>query len=166
VCSHIIERPDGRSCPDCHLTGTQSYSQGVVKCSYCGYGYGWTDCPVCGARIILEKCEDGCFITAACCEALGLADDCYELSTFRDFRDNWLRHQNDGESLIKEYYEIAPKIVTAINGSDNSKNVYLQIWEQYLKNCLSYIEMKDFEKCKNMYVSMCEDLNNKYIAKT
>ena len=130
----------------------------------CNYGHGnlktmWD--PACKDYVP----KKGCFITTACCEVLGKADDCYELTTFRDFRDNWLRHQNGGESLIKEYYEIAPKIVKAINESDNSINVYLQIWEQYLKDCLSCIEMKDFEKCKTIYVSMCEELKNKYIEK-
>ena len=165
-CGCKFVRPyKGQSCSFCYHTNTLSYSRGTVKCSYCGEDYNCVYCDECGKLLILKKCEVGCFITAACCEALGLSDDCYELSSFRDFRDNWLRLQNGGESLIKEYYEIAPKIVTAINNSNNSKNVYLQIWEQYLKDCLSYIETKDFEKCKTLYVSMCEDLKNKYIQR-
>ena len=31
-----------------------------------------------------------CFITTAVCEFQGKADDCYELTTFRKFRDDWL----------------------------------------------------------------------------
>ena len=39
-----------------------------------------------------EKCTppEGCFITTACCEALGLDDDCFELRTLRRYRDQVL----------------------------------------------------------------------------
>ena len=39
-----------------------------------------------------QKCEppEGCFITTACCETLGLADDCFELRTLRRYRDEVL----------------------------------------------------------------------------
>ena len=49
-----------------------------------------------------------CFITTATCAYEGKADDCYELSSFRAFRDGWLS-ENGGEALIREYYELAPE---------------------------------------------------------
>ena len=57
----------------------------------------------------------GCFITSAVCDSFGKPDDCYELTTFRNFRDNWLSTQPDGKNLIAQYYEIAPKIVAEID---------------------------------------------------
>ena len=56
-----------------------------------------------------------CFITTAVCQELGKPDDCEELTAFRAFRDGYLRSQPDGEALIREYYNIAPGIVTCIN---------------------------------------------------
>ena len=32
----------------------------------------------------------GCFVTTAVCDSFGKSDDCYELTAFRAFRDNWL----------------------------------------------------------------------------
>ena len=56
-----------------------------------------------------------CFITTAVCQELGKPDDCAELTAFRAFRDGYLAAQPDGEALIREYYNIAPGIVTCIN---------------------------------------------------
>ena len=56
-----------------------------------------------------------CFITTAVCQELGKPDDCEELTAFRAFRDGYLRSRPDGEALIREYYNIAPGIVTCIN---------------------------------------------------
>lgn len=105
----------------------------------------------------------GCFITTAVCDSFGKADDCYELTMFRSFRDNWLLNQTDGKDLIDEYYRIAPRIVDKIEKLSDSKKIYLNIWEQYLKPCLSYIEKKDYLMCTEKYVEMVQDLKNKYL---
>ena len=50
------------------------------------------------------------FLTTATCEAVGLADDCWELRTLRKFRDDWLADQQGGMDDIKAYYAKAPAI--------------------------------------------------------
>lgn len=107
--------------------------------------------------------NDGCFITTAICENFNKPDDCYELTMFRNFRDNWLSKQIDGKQLITEYYSIAPKIVERINNLNNAKEIYQQIWEKYLKSCLYYLEQKDEKSCKKQYIKMVLDLKNKYL---
>ncbi|MDR0902706.1 MAG: hypothetical protein LBM92_08060 [Opitutaceae bacterium] len=59
-----------------------------------------------------------CFLTTACVEFAGLPDDCRELTTLRQFRDRYVAHLPDGESLISEYYATAPGIVRAIQNHD------------------------------------------------
>ena len=56
----------------------------------------------------------GCFLTTAAVETIGLADDCWELETLRDFRDGWLADQDGGERDIATYYERAPAIAYAL----------------------------------------------------
>ena len=46
------------------------------------------------------KPKKGCFITSAVCESFGKPDDCYELTMFRSFRDNYLAKEQDGEIRI------------------------------------------------------------------
>ncbi|SDZ94356.1 tetratricopeptide repeat protein [Selenomonas ruminantium] len=105
----------------------------------------------------------GCFITTAVCDTLGKSDDCYELTMFRDFRDNWMAVQADGEALIQEYYVIAPKIVSAINQLPNAKEIYQNIWDKSLSGCLRYIEQGNMLACKEKYVEMVQKLRKKYI---
>ena len=104
------------------------------------------------------KKKSGCFITTAVCDNAGKADDCYELTMFRSFRDNWLASQPDGESLINEYYRIAPKIVNEINQLRNAKEIYQQIWNEYLQPCLSFIETGNYLECESKYVEMVHKL--------
>ena len=66
-----------------------------------------------------KKCEakpgfEGCFLTTAACEGIGLADDCWELETLRRFRDSWLKNQPTGEGDIAEYYAKAPAMADDI----------------------------------------------------
>ncbi len=61
-----------------------------------------------------QKCtspEGGCFITTACCETLGLDDDCFELAALRRYRDQVLAKRPGGEADIARYYELAPLIL-------------------------------------------------------
>lgn len=106
----------------------------------------------------IGKVVGGCYITTAICEEFGKPDDCYELTTFRGFRDNWLKQQPDGEMLITRYYDTAPKIVDLINKQPNRTAIYQFINENYLSKCLLYIENGENEKCKNLYIEMMEYL--------
>ena len=106
--------------------------------------------------------KEGCFITTAVCDNFNKPDDCYELTTFRNFRDNWLIHQEDGASLIQKYYSIAPAVVEKINALPNAHTIYLEIWTEFLKPCLTYLEKKNYIACKQKYIQMVESLSEKY----
>jgi len=103
-----------------------------------------------------------CYITTAVCESLDKPDDCYELTLLRDYRDGYLLNQEDGEKLIQCYYDIAPTIVKHINHKSNSHDIYVHIWERYLKPCINAIENGDDESCKVLYTKMVYDLQDEY----
>ena len=105
-----------------------------------------------------DQFNKGCFITTATCSALNKPDDCYELTTFRRFRDTWLLRQDDGSALIKEYYRIAPLIVDRINRLPNSEEIYRSIWNEWLAACLTLIEQNKNEACKVRYIEMVTTL--------
>ena len=105
----------------------------------------------------------GCFITTAVCNNFGKTDNCYELMTFRNFRDNWLINQSDGKTLIAEYYSIAPMIVKKINNLNNAAQIYKSIWNEYLKPCLTFIEIGENKKCKHLYIDMVTTLKKKFL---
>lgn len=107
--------------------------------------------------------NSNCFITTAVCDSFGKADDCYELTMFRNFRDNWLINQSDGKALIDEYYSIAPTIVKKINNLNNAGQIYKSIWNEYLKPCLEFIEIGDNKKCKQLYIDMVTTLKKRFV---
>lgn len=106
----------------------------------------------------------GCFITTAVCESFGKADNCYELSTLRSFRDDWLSQSPGGEELIEKYYQIAPKIVEEIDRRDDRKEIYLNIYERYLKPCLQFIENQQYEACRDLYRNMVLSLEHQHLS--
>ncbi|WP_301859403.1 tetratricopeptide repeat protein, partial [uncultured Megasphaera sp.] len=107
--------------------------------------------------------KSGCFITTAVCGSLKKGDHYYELTRFREFRDQWLALQEDGPALIQEYYAVAPAIVEKIQAQRQCEIVYQHIWNVYLKRCLTYIEEKKFDACKSLYIEMVRTLQDKYL---
>ena len=68
-----------------------------------------------------DKCAPpakGCFLTTACCEVLGLPDDCFELRTLRRYRDESLAAMPGGNAAIAAYYLLAPSILDRLPGQD------------------------------------------------
>lgn len=115
------------------------------------------------AEAQLKKIDKGaCFITTAVCCSLQKPDDCYELTSFRAFRDGWLSEQPDGAALIDEYYAVAPPIVRAIDALPDAKEIYRSIWDNYLFPCLALLEAKNMRGCKEAYKKMVLDLKKKF----
>ena len=128
-----------------------------------------------GARQLLQQVQEteaelrqkqqnsGCYVTTAVCDTFGKPDDCFELTTFRNFRDTWLINQPDGKALIAEYYDIAPRIVDNINRLADAAQIYKSIWQQYLEPCLNFIRSGDNLSCKNKYIEMVSELKRRYL---
>lgn len=104
-----------------------------------------------------------CYITTAVCESLKKADDCYELTLLRDFRDDYLLQQEHGEAIVTAYYDIAPTIVKRINKSEQADEIYQTIWETYLKPCVRLIEEEKQKECRELYSNMVIALQKKYL---
>lgn len=109
--------------------------------------------------------DESCFITTAVCKSFGKPDDCYELMSFRKFRDNWLRSQLDGDEIIENYYKIAPQVVAEIDKKANSGEIYRHIWSEYLSPCLAFIEAGNNEACKEAYMAMVYSLSKQYCCR-
>lgn len=105
-----------------------------------------------------SSCEQNhgrlCFLTTAVCEYLGKPDDCEELTKLREFRDNWLKKQPDGEELIAEYYRLAPLIVSKMKQSPHYSEYCEKLYSQYITPCLNLITQHKNEECKILYTKM------------
>lgn len=103
-----------------------------------------------------------CYITTAVCDTFGKADNCYELMLLRDYRDGYLASLPEGDAMIREYYDVAPTIVKHINQSEDAKDIYRGIWENYLRPCITMIENQQMEECKDLYREMVYSLRDEY----
>lgn len=103
--------------------------------------------------------SSGCFLTTACCQYKGLPDDCYELTTLRRFRDDYLLHTSEGKRLVEEYYRIAPPLVQKIDCCSSRdticENMYAAICEIVQK-----IEQEQYEDAVRLYQTMVKEVQS------
>lgn len=170
-------------CPECFEHGNEVYM--TERCSDCGSTFNITNrqyefynsrgyclpkrCDECRRNnrntptyVVHENRKSLCFITTAVCEYFNKADDCYELTTLREFRDQWLSHQPGGAELIEEYYSIAPVIVERLNEASGKDHIYNDLWNDYISPCIGYIENNDLESCRTLYISMVNYLKEMF----
>ena len=96
-----------------------------------------------------SRSTGGCFLTTAACEYMGLPDDCHELETLRNFRDEYLATTDSGKLLISEYYVIAPEIARRLNDPADLHFVWGGVQQAILA-----IETGDPEQAVRTYMEM------------
>ncbi|MCF7890839.1 ABC transporter substrate-binding protein [Candidatus Bipolaricaulota bacterium] len=104
-----------------------------------------------------------CFLTTACVEARDLPDDCYELQTLREFRDNYVRNLPNGEDTIREYYEIAPRIIKRINGTANPTEIFETMYERLVQKSIKLIESGRKTEAFENYRTIVRELKQEYL---
>lgn len=105
-----------------------------------------------------------CYLTSACVGYLGKPDDCYELTTLRAFRDGYLKGTAEGDALVKQYYEVAPKIVEQIEATGKQQQYYEYIYD-VVKQCVACIENGDQEGALSRYRDMTLKLQSELLSK-
>jgi len=105
----------------------------------------------------------GCFLTTACVEARNLPDDCYELQTLREFRDNYVRNLPNGEDTIREYYEIAPRIIKRINDTANPAKIFETMYERLVQKSIKLIETGRKTEAFENYRTIVRELKREYL---
>lgn len=152
--------PSDRCCGQCMYLDHKN-TEGMIFTKYfCGemhryVGYNTKAC----AKYVQRH---GCYLTSACVEQKGLPDDCYELTTLRAFRDQYISKLNDGQNLIDQYYATAPLIVSKINSLPNKDEIYDRLYE-HIQKCIFEIEHQNFSTALNLYKDMVEKLKDKFL---
>ena len=95
----------------------------------------------------------GCFITTACVEYMNLADDCYELKTLRKFRDEYMLKHENGINLAQNYYETAPKIVEILKTKQNAKEIFNNLYYDYIIPSVKAIEENNNVLALSIYIN-------------
>lgn len=110
------------------------------------------------------KCEvSRCFLTAACCAEIGLADDCFELSTLRAFRDGPLRGLPGGTEDIAHYYATAPAILAEMRRRGETNRLIPLYASHILPSALAaHAGLNAVARC--IYTHMMRTLEQQYLV--
>lgn len=123
---------------------------------YCR-NYDYDDCP-----IYKGNDTSGCFLTSACIEAKSLDDNCYELTTLRRFRDEYMASLECGKYDVNHYYYVAPTIVSKIKEQSNSIVIFEQIYNELVIPCVKYIDALNYEAAYTLYKNYVLSLESQY----
>ena len=107
-------------------------------------------------RYDISRDTGSCMITTFICNEIGLGNNCEELTTIRDFRDNYLKGTANGETILNKYYEISPLILEYLNSlpaSEKSKIVD-KIYHSYLLPGVEKIKLKKYDQALKIYYSL------------
>jgi hypothetical protein len=110
-----------------------------------------------------QKCEppESCFITTACCEALGLDDDCFELRTLRRYRDQVLAVKPGGRSEIAAYYRLAPLILARLPRETRAARLHL-LYACYILPAALAARLGLNTRAYRLYARMIDDLAGEF----
>ena len=70
----------------------------------------------------------------------------------------------NGEAKIREYYEIAPGIVEAINQKSNAQEIWNEVYKDLVEPCVNMIHNNKNESAYTLYKLYSLKLNQKYKA--
>jgi hypothetical protein len=98
----------------------------------------------------------GCFITTAIVEKKGEADDGETLTKLRKFRDEYMV---DKQEEVQEYYDIAPKIIEAIDNDKEWKWI-----ENQIQKAIAYIDEEKQDDAYDTYKNMVSTLKEKWLV--
>lgn len=124
--------------------------------SYCDNSLKYRDCP------IFRKSDSSCYLTTAMCDILNLDDHSRTLDTLRDFRDSYMKNNDDCIPLLEDYDRVGPilsgKLLTDKN---KSRTAHIMLIE-YITPAIKSIDNKDYDNAIEIYKDMTLSLMDYY----
>lgn len=105
----------------------------------------------------------GCYLTSACIKHFqeNFDDNCHELTVLRWFRDTFV-----SPSDIEHYYEVAPRIVSAIDESPQADAIYELIFNRVIAVCVKAIEEVNYDLAYALYRESILALEQNYLGQS
>lgn len=104
----------------------------------------------------------GCYVTTACVEYMGLADDCDEMETLRHYRDVLVEQDEAFREQVLDYYRKAPVIVQKMMQSENKDEQLKSLYKNLVQKCVSLLKAGRFEEAKQHYINVYHNLLTQY----
>lgn len=103
-----------------------------------------------------------CFITTACVHERNMADDCDELTTLRFLRENYMRKNEKGKTLLQEYETLGPSVVSALNQFENRKEIYDYLFRKMIQPAVAMIKKGQYGEAVDWYSGFALQLRKNY----
>jgi hypothetical protein len=110
-----------------------------------------------------KNSDKKCFITTACVEAYDKADDCWELTTLRQFRDTYMSNMLEGKNLIVEYYRIAPIILKHMRQESNYLDLIKGLYTELVMKSIKLIERGKKYEAMMHYKFVVRSLQSRFL---
>ena len=105
---------------------------------------------------------DGCYITTACMQAMGLGDDCDELMTLRRCRDALVQTDENFRAAVLDYYRKAPMIVARIMKDARRDEILRELYESMVAPCVALLKAGRTDEAKAAYLESYRALCEQY----
>ena len=138
---------------------THEYIPDKYFSDYCQY---YNYCGNCPNYKQYGSTNNGCFITTITCDILEKDDNCYEMSSLRALRNNFLQNHEEYFEILKIYDVIGPVIAERLSIDSNKKQVANTLFEYIIKPCSSLIEKGDYVLATYRYYLMTLELIRYY----
>lgn len=106
--------------------------------------------------------RDGCFITTAVTNILGLNDDNVYLNKLRNFRENYMRFDDELKKILLEYDVVGPAISISLKNDTFKRTRSLMMMELYIKPICQMLDNKLYTNAINKYIEMVSELKDVY----
>lgn len=147
-------------CIDCVLLDTSDTRWGDA---YCKYYKRYVD-P--GSRscdhLVKKNSGGGCYLTTCMCDVLGFGDHCNTLDTLRNFRDSYMKNNEECLPLLEDYDVVGPLICNKINSDDNKFRTAHIMLTEYISPAINCIDNNDYDTAIEFYKNMTTDLMDYY----
>lgn len=118
--------------------------------------------PTPATPLLTTRSEDTgccCYLTSACVRHMGLATDGEELTVLRAFRDGFMSETRERRALVGRYYDGAPRIVAALDGSADAGALYGVVYGE-ITTCVGLLREGNRVAAMERYIQAVEALSS------
>jgi len=107
-----------------------------------------------------------CYITTIVCDILNKGDNCYELNTLRQFRDNYMLKDKSCLKILLEYEIVGPLIARCIKSDSNKERVANYIFNMHIIPTVNLLIDNSYEEAIKSYTLLVKTLIEYYQIQT
>ena len=115
------------------------------------------------AKQLKEMQAKGCFISTAVTDTLGRPDDCEELMLLRQFRDSYMQESASRRDEVREYYRIAPAIVSVIEASGLAAKEWRRVSHDHVLPAVEAVRCGRLQEAHSLYRAMVRELEQQWL---